>query len=115
MGGDHVVSLWEEGPAAAPPPAGEPDRAEPLLCDGWEGGELVLEEGALWLYGSGTAELELEAPAPTLVSVYADGRAVEPVLVADRTRITVEIPNEGWHPFVVRAAPGLRLVAARFR
>jgi hypothetical protein len=114
VGGDHVVSLWEEGPDAAPPPAGEPDRAEPLLCDGWEEGELALQEGALWLYGSGTAELEVEAPAPTLVSVYADGRAVEPVLVGDRATITVEIPTEGWHPFVVRAAPGLRLVVARF-
>ncbi|MGH3041929.1 MAG: hypothetical protein ACRDNG_09380, partial [Gaiellaceae bacterium] len=111
--GASPVFLWEEGPDAAPPP-GEPDRAEPLLCDGWEDGALALEEGALWLYGSGTAELELEAPAPTVVSVYADARAVEPMLVSGRTTITVEIPNQGWHPFVLRGAPGLRLVAASF-
>ena len=64
--------------------------------------------------GSGTAELEVEAPAPTIVAVFADARPVEPVLVGDRTTITVAIPNEGWHLFVVRAALGLRLVAARF-
>jgi hypothetical protein len=113
--GDSVVSLWEPGPGPGETRVGEPERGEPFLCDGWEDGALALEEGALWLHGSGTAELELEAPAPTLVSVFADARAVEPVLVGDRTTITVELPTAGWHPFVVRAAPGLRLVAARFR
>jgi hypothetical protein len=113
--GDSVVSLWGPAPGAGRVPVEEPDRGEPFLCDGWEDGALALQEGALWLYGSGTAELQLEAPAPTLVSVFADARAVEPVLVGDRTTITVELPNAGWHPFVVRAAPGLRLVAARFR
>jgi hypothetical protein len=48
------------------------------------------------------------------VSVYADGRAVAPALVSGRTTITVELPASDWHPFVVRAAPGLRLVRAGF-
>jgi hypothetical protein len=48
------------------------------------------------------------------VTVYADARPVEPVLVDGRTTIRVELPNEAWHPFVVRAAPGLRLVGAGF-
>jgi hypothetical protein len=115
VAGRPPVVLFRPGPDTGRPPFSEPDRGEPLLCDGWVDGELELQEGALWLYGSGTAELEVEAPAPTVVSVYADARPVEPLLVGDRTTITVEIPNEGWHPFVVRAAPGLRLVAARFR
>ena len=113
--GAQPVLLWEEGRDAAPPPGREPDRDAPFLCDAWVEGELELDEGALWLYGSGRAELELEAPAPTMVSVFADGRALEPELVGDRTTIGVELPSEGWHAFVVRGAPGLRLTGARFR
>jgi hypothetical protein len=111
--GAAPVFLWREGLDAAPLPD-EPPRDEPLLCDGWVDGELTLREGALWLYGQGVAELELEALAPTLVSVYADARAVEPELVEGRTTIRVELPNDGWHPFVVQAAPGLRLLRAGF-
>jgi hypothetical protein len=112
--GAEPVFLWAEGPDAGPPPGEEPDRGEPLLCDAWEGDELTLDEGALWLYGSGLAELELEAPAPMMVSVYANARALEPELVSGRTTISVELPERGWHPFVVRGAPGLRLVSAGF-
>ena len=109
--GRAPVFLWEDGLDAAVPPD-EPDRDEPLLCDAWVDGELTLGEGALWVYGQGVAELELEAPSPTVVSIYADARAVEPELVEGRTTIRVELPNLGWHPFVVRGAPGLRLVRA---
>jgi hypothetical protein len=111
--GEAPVFLWEEGLGADVAPD-EPDRDEPLLCDAWVDGELTLQEGALWLYGQGVAELELEALAPTLVSVYADARAVEPELVEGSTTIRVELPNDGWHPFVVQAAPGLRLLRAGF-
>jgi hypothetical protein len=48
------------------------------------------------------------------VTVYADARSVEPVLVDGPTTIRVALPNEGWHPFVVRGAPGLRLARAGF-
>jgi len=112
--GASPVFLWREGRDAAPLPD-EPSRSEPVLCDAWVDGELTLREGALWLYGQGVAELELEADEPTMVSVYADAREVEAELVEGRTTIGVELPNEGWHPFVVQGAPGLRLLAARFR
>jgi hypothetical protein len=49
-----------------------------------------------------------------VVSVHADARPVAPVLVSGRTTITVELPSRDWHPIVVRAAPGLRLVRAGF-
>jgi hypothetical protein len=113
-GGNRPVLLWDrEGSgAAAPEGVRPPPRGEPYLCDAWEDGELTLDEGALWLYGAGRAELELESPAPTVVGVWVDGRAVEPELVAGRATIAVDLPNEDWHPVVVRAAPGLRLVAA---
>ncbi len=112
--GESPVFLWREGLDAVPLPD-EPPHSEPVLCDAWVDGELTLREGALWLYGQGVAELELEADKPTMVSVYADARAVEPELVEGRTTIGVELPNEGWHPFVVQGRPGLRLLGARLR
>ena len=111
--GEAPVFLWGEGVDAAPP-VDEPDRGEPFLCDGWEDGQLILREGALWLYGSGTAELEVESAAPTVVSVHVDARAAEPVVVDGRATIRVEIPNGGWHPFVVQGPVGLRLLRAGF-
>ncbi len=112
--GGPTTFLWSEGPDSAPARV-EPDRTEPLLCDAWVDGELSLDEGALWLYGQGTAELVLEARAPTEVSVFADGLPLESRLVRGRTTVSGELPNQDWHPFVVRGAPGLRLVRAGFR
>ena len=111
--GAAPVFLWAEGPGSAPLPD-EPSRAEPVLCDGWVDGELELGEGALWLYGEGTAELELDAAAPTEVTVFADGRALAPELVDGRATVSVELSEQGWHAFVVRGAPGLRLDRAGF-
>jgi hypothetical protein len=112
VAGRPPVVLFEPGADSGPPPFPEPDRAEPLLCDGWEDGELALDEGALWLYGSGSAELELEAAAPTLVTVFADGRPLAPRILAARESVQVELAGEGWHALLVRAAPGLRLLRA---
>ena len=116
-GGEPPVFLWERdlpGEGLTEPAVDEPRRTEPLLCDAWEAGRLTLGEGALWLYGRGRAELVLDAEAPTAVTVYADARAVEPVVVDGPTTIAVELPNLGWHPFVVRGARGLRLASAGF-
>jgi hypothetical protein len=115
--GYDVIFLWKEGPDGAPPPptVTEPSRDEPLLCDGWRDGALELDEAALWLYGSGRAELTLEADAPTRVSVFADGRPLVPEPVDGSATVTAELADEGWHAFVVRGAPGLRLAGAAFR
>ena len=113
VGGGPVVYLWAPGRDGAPI-GPEPSRTEPLLCDGWADGELELSEGALWLYGEGTAELELEALAPMQVTAFADGSALEPTTVSGRGTVTASLPERGWHAFVVRGAPGLRLVRAGF-
>jgi len=60
------------------------------------------------------AELELGAAAPTEVTVFADGRALEPELVDGPATVSVELAEQGWHAFVVRGAPGLRLARAGF-
>ncbi|MGH3021232.1 MAG: hypothetical protein ACRDNR_13925 [Gaiellaceae bacterium] len=110
VAGRPPVVLFEPGQDRGPPSLPEPDRTEPLLCDGWEDGELALDEGALWVYGSGRAELELEAAAPTLVTVFADGRPLAPRILAGRESVELELAGDGWHALVVLGAPGLRFV-----
>jgi hypothetical protein len=112
VAGGEVVFLWEPGAVPAPPPAGvrEPDRAEPLLCDGWRDSVLRGSEGALWVYGEGVAELELEAAADTGVTLFVDGQEAAEELVAGRRTLSLVLGGEGWHAVVVRAAAGLRLV-----
>jgi hypothetical protein len=86
-----------------------------VLCDGWEDGALKLDEGALWLYGEGRAELLLEPTAPTVVSVFADGRALPPQRMTEPTTVAADVSGRGWHSFVVRGSPGLRLLEVRIR
>ena len=109
---DGVVRLFAGGGAGSPPPLRGPAPGEPVLCDSWEDGALALDEGALWLYGSGNAELELEAAGPTLVSVFVDGRSLAPRILTGRDSVDVALAGVGWHAVVVRGAPGLRFVGA---
>jgi hypothetical protein len=109
--GSAPVYLWDDE-ADVEPAGSEPALTEPLLCDGWEDGVLDLREGALWLYGEGTVELVLESATPTRVTVFVDGRELEPQLVGASTTVAVDVAGMGWHAFVVRGSPGLRLAHA---
>ncbi len=115
VAGRPPVVLFDPGPAAAPPPVPEPERGEPFLCDGWEDGVLLRAEGAVWLYGRGTATLEVEPKAPGRVTVIADGGPPIARTAAARAVVEVELGGLGWHALVVRAAPGLRLLDAMLR
>ena len=79
--GGEVVYLWAEDPAwrRRRRSGAQPGRADALRRLAGRCPEL--DEGALWLYGSGRAELTLETDAPTRVSVFADGRPLAPELV----------------------------------
>ncbi|HEY7004763.1 MAG TPA: hypothetical protein VH281_10805 [Gaiellaceae bacterium] len=113
--GGPAVYLWRVGATDRPPPANvtEPSPAEPLLCDGWKDGVLALPEAALWLAGAGRAELELQTESPAVVRVFVDGRALPPERIDGRATVVADVGGTGWHAFVVRARPGLRLVSAR--
>ena len=111
------IFLWSQGPPAGQPPVGlaSPSRAAPLLCDGWRDRVLTLPEGALWLYGNGEAELVFEAAMPTRVTVFVDGKERPQQQIDGRVTLRVPVAGRGWHAFVVRGAPGLRLVATGIR
>jgi hypothetical protein len=116
-GGGPVVFLWSQGPSAGLPPPGlaSPSTLGPLLCDGWRDRALALPEGALWLYGSGEAELVLESAAPMRVIVFVDGKELPPEETDGRVVVRAPVSGGGWHAFVVRATPGVQLVSARIR
>jgi hypothetical protein len=111
IGDAGVVRLFgPEGGAEEDPPVPEPERAEPVLCDGWDGeGRLKGPEGALWVYGDGEARVELAAGRPVDVAVFADGRLVERTRIAGSASAAVPLAGPGWHALVVRSAPGLEL------
>jgi hypothetical protein len=106
-----VVWLWEPGSAdSVEPPVPEPKRTEPVLCDGWSAGALEDEEGALWVYGSGSARLALAADDPVDAVLHADGREADRIRVDGAATVDVPLEGSGWHPLVVEGAHGLRLV-----
>jgi hypothetical protein len=106
-----VVWLWEPGATGSQqPPVPEPERSEPVLCDGWRAEALEDEEGALWVYGTGSARLELAAEDPVDVVVHADGREAERIRVDVGATVEVPLEGSGWHPLVVEGVRGLRLV-----
>jgi hypothetical protein len=111
LAGDEVVTLFAPGGSpAGPPPVLEPDRSQPLLCDGWDGeGRLKGSEGALWLHGEGRATLDLESGRPVNVALYADGRRLPGTRVDGSARVEVDLTGSGWHALVLRGAPGLEL------
>ena len=69
----------------------------------------------MWLYGGGTATLELEPTAPGRVTVIAAGGPPVVRTAAAGAVVEVELGGVGWHALVVRARPGLRLVDATLR
>jgi hypothetical protein len=111
--GGGAIRLWEPGEAgASEAPVPEPNRAEALLCDGWSDGRLEASEGAVWVWGAGSARLLLKADRPLSVDVFADGERVLRRTIRGATSLRVPIRGEGWHALVVRVTdggPGLRL------
>lgn len=105
-----VVWLWELGPgSSSEPPVEEPDRSEPLLCDGWSAGRLEQGEGALWVWGADGVRLRLEPERPGRVTVYADGRRALERQLSVAATAEVALEGRGWHALVIRGQSGLRL------
>jgi hypothetical protein len=106
-----------------PAPVAEPDRAAPVLCEGWRGWRMKERDAPMWVYGDADVEIELAAPGRTRASVSVDIGRVERFTV-DRSA-TLRIPLDGnrWHSIVlevpalftgVKPAQGLEITRIRF-
>lgn len=89
------------GPAQEPPVA-EPPREEPVLCEGWKDWKMKQRDAAMWVYGPADLELELGAYAPTVATVWIDGRRSERYRVGGRETIELELSGPGWHVLLFR-------------
>jgi hypothetical protein len=109
--GGSVISLFASGGGTeVAPPVPEPDRSRPLLCDGWDGeGRLERSEAALWVYGEGSATLDLGSDRPASVALFVDGRRVPATRVDGSAAVDVALTGLGWHALVLRSLPGLEL------
>jgi hypothetical protein len=98
---DGAVTLLGRGSGAAPAaPVPEPDRARPVLCEGWRNRVMEERQGPLWVYGSGELRLDVSTPAATSARIWADGQAVDTVEVAGRATIALALEDESWHAVV---------------
>ena len=113
--------IWLFGPGAAripPPRVPEPDRGEPVFCDGWRKGLVRYREAAVWLYGGGRLDLALATERPTRISVWFDGVRVHDAPATTAVRVEAETHDPGWHSLVVRQEiprAGLTIERLRWR
>lgn len=89
------------GTARQPPPVPEPDRAAPVLCEGWRGWTMKERDAPLWIYGEDDVELELASPEPTFGFVYVDGGPSTRFEVEDTVTLAVELEGRRWHSIVI--------------
>jgi hypothetical protein len=94
--------LFERGPGAErAPPFREPPRARAALCDGWSRTATREPQAALWLYGEGTAILELLADVSGRTRIHVDGALADEVRLGARRRVELPLVGQRWHAVVL--------------
>jgi hypothetical protein len=111
-----AVTLFIRGSSSAAPPFAEPERTEPVFCQGWRDGTMNELQAPFWLYGAGRYELRVAAETPTLVEISANERLFDRRLVDGSQTLHFELEGNTlrWQAVVVEASrPGLRLEEIR--
>jgi hypothetical protein len=96
-GGAETVTYFGEGGEIAAPPAPEPRRNRPVLCEGWRGSTMVEREASMWINGGGELELHVSAAGATRARVWVDGRPMPPVDVSGTRTFSVPLGVARWH------------------
>lgn len=97
---DGVISMWTRG-GSRPVAASEPSHGM-HFCQGWYGpknGQVPMSEthAPLWVYGSGTISLTVQAPAPLATRFSVDEREVTTRTVSNAQRVVLPLGAAGWH------------------
>ena len=112
---DGDVAVFEAGPLRSAPALAPVARELPVFCQGWRAGRRSATHGAVWVHGTGTLQLELDASPPTRVRASVDGAELPPRVVSRGATIEVDLVTAGWHLVAFDAErPGLRLERAGF-
>lgn len=102
----HGGSVWlfplrpGTGPPQ-PPPVPEPDRGEPVLCEGWRGFQMRERDAPIWLFTREDVTLDLTAPGTTTAAVRVDGGPPVPFTVDRRYRLHLRLSGLRWHSIVL--------------
>jgi hypothetical protein len=107
-----VFQLRRSSASQQDPPVPEPDRSQPVYCDGWNGNVTATLEAVVWMWGSGQAGIAVTAPDGVTVAIAVDGG---PALGIDPSTppTIVQLGPAGWHALeVTSSAPGVRVSPA---
>jgi hypothetical protein len=89
----------------------EPARAEPILCSGWRGQTTVTSEATIWIYGTGSVDLDVRVPSGLPVSLWVEGRLADRRVLAPSGFLRADLGQPGWHAILLSAPrAGLKLM-----
>jgi hypothetical protein len=115
--GGQVTLFTRSASGGLGAPVPEPDRDEPLFCEGWNEGVMDERQAPFWIHGAGTLRLEVSTIAETPATLWVDGEVADRSRVTGRAELEAELEGDGWHavvlevPELLATAPpqGLRL------
>jgi hypothetical protein len=108
---DGGVTLFAAGTAAVAGPVEEPARDEPILCSGWRGQTTVAPEATIWIYGSGSVDLDVRVPSGLPVSLWIEGRLADRRVLTLSGFLRANLGRPGWHAILLSApTAGLKLM-----
>jgi hypothetical protein len=109
---DGAVTLFTPGRGgpAPPPPVDEPPPDTAVFCTGWglndgNGRRLLAEQGSLWAYSEGGADLRLvlSTKRPATVMVAVDGKPTLSNDLSGLAEVRVPVSAPAWHRLTFEA------------
>jgi hypothetical protein len=99
---DGQVTLFaRDGDGDLGVPVPEPDRGQPLFCEGWKNDVMDERQAPFWVHGEGPLRLEVSAVSETPAVLWVDGVRADVVQVDGTTTLEAELDGDRWHAVVL--------------
>jgi hypothetical protein len=98
------VWLFEPGSVQSRPPFDVAIPREPYLCSGWRGQTMIGRQATIWVYGSGTLELDLRIAGSVAVRLWVDGRRADLRRWKRADFVRGPLGDLGWHAVLLSAS-----------